>query len=309
MSSDLVAPYPRIVIFLLDANNGFPTAQDLRGNIDSSITIYLVLAFYHSSQAVYAAEKWQNYQQKQQYVDDLHKQNIKIMVSVGGGGVTPTTDKWVPADAAYNVAQFAKQNVLDGVDLDWEDSTAYAKDGQKCLDWIVDYTQALRHNLGNERIISHSPASAYFCPTFPWDRLTFQGLYFKVDKTVGPLIDFYNVMFYDSGPGSHDYETVQNLINESIINLPQSALLQIATNPDYKSSINKLVIGKPVREGDKTDGGYMLADDLAKSVQEAMTKSLNKSWKAGIMGWQYHHDDAGSFHTFADPSAQALTGK
>lgn len=79
-----------------------------------------VLAFYFSDRAAYAAEKWQNYQQKQQYVDDLHKQNIKIMVSVGGGDVKPTTDKWVPADAANNVAQFVKQNALDGVDLDWE---------------------------------------------------------------------------------------------------------------------------------------------------------------------------------------------
>ncbi|KAF8236846.1 glycoside hydrolase [Tricholoma matsutake] len=304
MSSDLASQYPRIVIFLLDATSGFPAAQDLRGNIHPSITIYLVLAFYFSDRAAYAAEKWQNYQQKQQYVDDLHKQNIKIMVSVGGGDVKPTTDKWVPADAANNVAQFVKQNALDGVDLDWEDSQAYALDGQQCLDWIVNYTQVLRNNLGNEYIISHSPASAYFCPTFPSVRPTFQGLYFKVDHKIGSLIDFYNVMFYDSSPGGHDYETVQNLVEESTSNLPRSALLEIAANSEYTSDINKLVIGKPVLSSDQMAGGYMSGDLIAQSVQDAMTKS---PWKAGIMGWQYHV--ATSFHTFADPSAKALAGK
>jgi hypothetical protein len=79
------------------------------------------------------------------------------------------------------------------------------------------------------------------------------------------------------------------LIEESHpTNLPGSALLQIAENPDYKSSINKLVIGKPVLPTDCYSGGYMTGALLADSVQDAMAKTAQKpeQWKAGIMGWQ-----------------------
>jgi GH18 family chitinase len=54
-------------------------------------------------------------------VKQLHSSNIKIMVSVGGGNnVKPTTDGWVAQDTANDVAQFVKNNYLDGADLDWE---------------------------------------------------------------------------------------------------------------------------------------------------------------------------------------------
>jgi chitinase len=75
-----------------------------------------------------------------------------------------------------------------------------------------------------------------------------------------------------------------DLIETSLQNLPDSALLQIANNPDYKSSINKLVIGKPVLTTDASTG-YMTPELLAESVQDAITKS-NGKWNAGIMGWQ-----------------------
>jgi GH18 family chitinase len=53
-------------------------------------------------------------------VENYHKNNIKIMVSAGGGSVKPTTEGWNPVTSAKNVANFVKDNSLDGVDLDWE---------------------------------------------------------------------------------------------------------------------------------------------------------------------------------------------
>lgn len=87
---------------------------------------------------------------------------------------------------------------------------------------------------------------------------------------------------------STDYETVEALIEKSSSNLPQSSLLEIARNPDFKSSINKLVIGKPVTKSDCSAGGYMAPKLLAESVQDAISKSAKDptQWKAGIMGWQ-----------------------
>ncbi len=71
--------------------------------------------------------------------------------------------------------------------------------------------------------------------------------------------------------------------------MPDSALLQVARNPDYKVPINKLVIGKPVLPRDGPYGGYMPPAEIAASVQDAMSKTAGDpsgQWKAGIMGWQ-----------------------
>lgn len=157
------APYPRAVIFLLDAQAGFPQAADLRKGIDPSVCVifftssYLfcspripsdhdisvrfifpsliiwntsligqtsVLAFYINDHPKYAANLWAGLSKEKQldYVNNYHKpeNNIKIMVSVGGGENKPTTEGWDPVVTAKNVVKFAKDNNLDGVDLDWE---------------------------------------------------------------------------------------------------------------------------------------------------------------------------------------------
>jgi len=302
----MVAPYPRIVIFL-DSQQGFPTADNLRNGIDPSITIYLVLAFHFLDGTVDAASKWKELgaSKQQQYVHDYHSKNIKVMVSVGGGTVTPTTSKWDPAVTANNAAKFAKDNHLDGVDLDWEDPNALIDNPVNALNRMVTYTTTLRNALGNSCVISHSPGAPYLCPTFPYKYPESQFFYYKVDKKVGSLIDFYNVLFYDTN--NSDYLTVKTLIDESIPNLPNSALLQIAHNLEHAIPMNKLVIGKPVLHSDTLAGGYMTPDLLAQSVQDAISKTVKDpagQWKAGIMGWQYH--DAKGFHDWADPSAKYL---
>jgi GH18 family chitinase len=92
-----------------------------------------ILAFYYSDQPVDAAGAWQRYPQQQQYVNELHSNNIKIMVSVGGGSVQPTSSGWVAETVANNVAQFAKNNLLDGVDLDWEVCFLYVTPSQELI--------------------------------------------------------------------------------------------------------------------------------------------------------------------------------
>jgi GH18 family chitinase len=79
-----------------------------------------ILSVYFFDQAKDKAGQWQNFANKQQYVKDYHNSGIKVMVTVGGGTVTPTTSNWDAATAAKNVAQFVTNNYLDGVDLDWE---------------------------------------------------------------------------------------------------------------------------------------------------------------------------------------------
>jgi len=92
-----------------------------------------VLSVYLLDHATDQAQKWQSFADKQKYADDYHKKGIKVMVTVGGGSVEPTTKGWDPAAAATNVAQFVTKNYLDGVDLNWEVCFLHVAPSQELL--------------------------------------------------------------------------------------------------------------------------------------------------------------------------------
>jgi len=57
---------------------------------------------------------------QKKYAKKCHDNNIKILVSVGGGSHKPVTEGWKAVDTADHAAKFMQDNNLDGVDLDWE---------------------------------------------------------------------------------------------------------------------------------------------------------------------------------------------
>jgi GH18 family chitinase len=85
-----------------------------------------VLAFQLQSQPQQysAAAAWQALPQanQQAYAKKCHDNNIKILVSVGGGSAKPVSGnpEWDAVATAHNAAKFAQDTCLDGVDLDWE---------------------------------------------------------------------------------------------------------------------------------------------------------------------------------------------
>jgi chitinase len=97
-------------------------------------------------------------------------------------------------------------NTLDGVDVDWEDTkTFYNGTGEL---WLINFTTTLRQLLPNS-IITHSPQAPYF----GGKNLFWNGGYLAVHNSVGNLIDYYTIRFYNQGTTT--YATAESLFNRS----------------------------------------------------------------------------------------------
>jgi hypothetical protein len=67
-----------------------------------------------------------------------------------------------PVALAGDLAKYVKDNMLDGVDVDYEDFKAMdAKDGH-AEKWLIDFTKALRKELpAPQFILSHAPVAPW----------------------------------------------------------------------------------------------------------------------------------------------------
>lgn len=140
-------------------------------------------------------------------IKQLYNNNgIKLMVSAFGATQAPTTSGVNPTSCALNLADFVKNNNLDGVDIDWEDTYAFqVRTGQQ---WLITFTTVLRANLPNA-IITHAPQAPYFGGTYLYP----SNGYLAVDAQVGSMIQFYNVQFYNQD--STSYNSANGLFNIS----------------------------------------------------------------------------------------------
>lgn len=82
---------------------------------------------------------------------------IYLFVSAFGGTEYPTNDN--PVTVATNLANFVKENNLDGVDVDYEDNDAFTL--SRAEDWVIKFQKRLRELLP-DHIISHAPQAPYF---------------------------------------------------------------------------------------------------------------------------------------------------
>ncbi|KAF8588808.1 glycoside hydrolase family 18 protein [Ramaria rubella] len=198
---------------------------------------------------------------------------IKLIVSVFGSTDAPTTNGADPVDTANTMAAFVKQFDLDGVDVDYEDFDAINAGDGSGEAWIISFTKQLRAQLPQgEFILTHAPVAPWFSPG-----LFGGGAYLTVHESVGDLIDWYNVQFYNQG--DTEYTTCAGLLTESSSTWPESALFQIAANG---VDLNKLVIGKPGNNQDASNG-FIPPATLAGCLRQAKAKG----WNAGAMSWEY----------------------
>ncbi|KAM0752714.1 glycoside hydrolase [Meredithblackwellia eburnea MCA 4105] len=216
--------------------------------------------------------------------------SVAFMVSAFGYGDTPTTSNQDPKAVADKLAQFVKDMDLDGVDVDYEDMDAVA--AGKSEDWLITLTKELRAKLPKPYIISHAPLAPWFSTA---TSISPGGGYMKIHKSVGSLIDFYNVQLYNQdgtvgGSKVNEYEDCTSLLEKSQV-VVGTSLYEIAAAGVDK---NKLVIGKPGSTKDATNGGYMQPDALAKCVAQA---KKDKSWNGGLMIWQYPNQPDGFVKT------------
>lgn len=81
-------------------------------------------------------------------------------MSAFGGVDKPTTDKVDPKECARNLAKFAKENYLDGIDVNYEDGKAFR--AGEAVEWLGRFQMELRGAVGPGFLISHAPEAPYF---------------------------------------------------------------------------------------------------------------------------------------------------
>jgi chitinase len=125
-----------------------------------------------------------------------NQHGVKILISVFGATEFPTNANIDPLACATKLASYVSTNNLDGVDIDWEDN--YAMEAGTGERWLIAFTIKLRELLPSH-IITHAPQAPYFCKEHYKN-----GGYVTVNNEVGPLIDFYNIQFYNQGNTTYD---------------------------------------------------------------------------------------------------------
>ncbi|KAF9073324.1 glycoside hydrolase family 18 protein [Rhodocollybia butyracea] len=197
---------------------------------------------------------------------------ITLVVSAFGSTDAPTSTGANPVTTANTFAAWVIEFGLDGIDVDYEDFNAF--DAGTAEAWLISFTTQLRKMLPQGKfLLTHAPVAPWFSPNI-WP----SGGYLAVHKSVGSMIDWYNVQFYNQG--TTEYTTCAGLLTASSSTWPQSALFQIAANG---VTLNKLVIGKPATTADEDSGGFIAPTTLATCVEQAK----NKGWSAGVMVWEY----------------------
>ncbi|KAJ6581492.1 glycoside hydrolase [Mycena capillaripes] len=198
---------------------------------------------------------------------------IKLVVSVFGSTDVPTSSNVNPVTMATTMANWVIQFNLDGIDVDYEDFNAFDAGDGKAEAWLISFTTQLRTILPQGTyILTHAPVAPWFSPSI-WGG----GGYLKVHQSVGNLIDWYNVQFYNQG--ATEYTTCANLLTTSSNTWPKTALFQIAASG---VPLSKLVIGKPATTN-AASNGFMSTSTLATCLSQAKSQG----WNAGAMVWEY----------------------
>ncbi|KAH0832271.1 hypothetical protein J3R83DRAFT_13264 [Lanmaoa asiatica] len=251
--------------------NPLPTASDLEGYT----VLQVALTFLLASSSVDEAQNWQGLtaSQRSSYLSEYNAAGISLIVSAFGSTETPTSSGLDPVTTANTMAAWVITYGVQGIDVDYEDFTAFNSGGGSAETWLISYTQQLRTQLPQgQYILSHARESFSFSPSM-WSG----GGYLAVDKSVGSLIDWVSRRIPYSG--ATEYTTCAGLLTASSSAWPETALFQISANG---VSLDKLVIGKPGTTSDASNG-YIDPSTLASCVSEAAAKG----WNAGVMVWQY----------------------
>ncbi len=133
---------------------------------------------------------------RQQLKQQYNQAGVSIVASAFGETDLPTTAGRDPVALANTMGQFVLNNDLDGIDVDWEEIVLVTHQSGVGEAWLATFTQTLRQQLPQGQfILTHAPVGPWFQPNFCPG-----GCYLTVDKTVGSLIDWYNIQFYNREP-------------------------------------------------------------------------------------------------------------
>jgi chitinase len=85
---------------------------------------------------------------------------ISLIVSAFGATDIPTAAD--PVALAGQLATFVRDNMLDGVDVDYEDLDGMNAKNGRSEQWLIDFTRALRAQLPSpDFILTHAPLAPW----------------------------------------------------------------------------------------------------------------------------------------------------
>ncbi|EIW74224.1 glycoside hydrolase family 18 protein [Coniophora puteana RWD-64-598 SS2] len=260
---------PHFVVYADKYSGTEPAISDISGfNV-------FALAFLEQYGGADDAQVWAGFtaDQRTQYLTEYHAAGISLIVSAFGSTENPTSSGYDPVATADSVASWVIQYGLDGVDVDYEDFTAFNKGDGSAENWLISFTKELRNKLPTgQYIVTHAPVAPWFSPAPKWGG----GGYLKVDQEVGDLIDWYNLQFYNQG--TSEYTTCDGLLTESTSAWPKSSLFEIAASGVDQ---DKLIIGKPGTTAD-ANNGYIDPATLAGCVSQAHAKGWSECFSSSL---------------------------
>jgi len=239
----------------------------------------LILAFKLSAGPWDAAYTWSalDNSTKASTIAAYHAAGKMIRVSTFGATEYPLLSGGNPSTIAASLIQFVKDNQLDGVDVDYEDSGSFQTANGGGEQFLIDLTKLLRAGLPSPRYyITHAPQAPYFTTANNYPN----GAYLKVHKEVGDLIDAYEIQFYNQGAGA--YESCDGLFKTSPQFWPGTTVSEIIANGVPQS---KVIIGKPGQQGD-ANNGLMSPSDIGSCI------TSHNGAVGGVMAWQWIHAGA-----------------
>ncbi|KAF7765027.1 hypothetical protein PCIT_b1156 [Pseudoalteromonas citrea] len=200
----------------------------------------------------------------------------KILISFGGGTMDSNAYRALSEDTAKladSLASFVKNNELDGVDIDYEDTPAFTgQAGYNGAQFLVSLTQELRKRLPSpDYIISHAPQPPYL------EQGGYMAGYVEVVQQAGQEIDWLNVQFYNNPPWSANPDQIV------------SSYLNYTKLPNM--SPEKVIAGFPVTQND-AGSGYMPVQTI---INEVIKPIQQQSSLGGIMNWQFSSDHNGDW--------------
>jgi chitinase len=224
------------------------------------------------------------------YVQQLHAAGKTVLISFGGSGPNLTSGSY--ANCYYNnmtglvqaIVDFVNQYSFDGVDIDFEDTTAFGNGpggGTEQYDG-VQFLEQLTTDLGQQlsfprNIITHAPQTPYFTSTYTANNgFSSYGNppYAQIYYDVGQYIAWFNNQFYNQ-----ECTTTDTSPQTSCASAFLSDYQNIVSNTGLPPLL--LVLGLPACPS--CAGGYLNSGDVTSLVEQLQGQYRNQF--GGVMAW------------------------
>lgn len=223
-----------------------------------------------------------HFNQSSQIVDRIHTAGKRVMLGFGGGTMASQHYRNYAgreADLAEALADVVKDNGLDGIDIDWEDTAGFTMPrqvGYNARDFLIKLTTELRDRLPQGQYeISHAPQPPYLTAS---GGTAITG-YNDVLRSVGDEIDFLNMQYYNNAGYQTPTEVVAHYTSVVDAGLITS---------------RQLLVGKPVEETNAGQG-FIPVDDITSQIVAPLVQEYGDQF-GGVFNWEFKSDTNPDFY-------------